>query len=136
MSARAPRRAALGGLLLLAACGGAAPPAEPPSAGRRLYVTHCLACHQPQGEGLSGVQPPLAGTPVPNGDPEALARWVMFGLRPPALPRGRYSGVMPQFAYLSDADLATLLSYVRSHFGNHAPPVPEPLVAAVRSSAR
>ena len=73
MSARAPRRAALGGLLLLAACGGAAPPAEPPSAGRRLYVTHCVACHQPHGEGLSGVQPPLAGQLRVEGDGDDIA---------------------------------------------------------------
>ncbi|MBS0394569.1 MAG: cytochrome c [Proteobacteria bacterium] len=132
------RGAALAGAaaaLLLAGC-GQKPPAGPPSPGQRLYAANCLACHQPGGEGVPGVQPPLAGTPVPTGDPQVLLRWVMFGERPAALPRGRYSGMMPQFGYLSDEDLAVLLSYVRSSFGNHAAPVTPAMVAAARSAHR
>lgn len=129
------RRVAAAGLLALAlvGCGGHGPPDGP---GARLYAMNCLACHQRDGTGVPGVQPALAGTPVPTGDPGELLRWVMYGERPASLPRGQFSGVMPQFAYLSDDDLATLLSYVRSSFGNHAPPVTAAMVAAVRAAHR
>jgi mono/diheme cytochrome c family protein len=119
----------------LAACGSGTPPV-PPSPGARLYASNCLACHQKNGEGVAQVQPPLAGTPVPTGEPSALLRWVMFGERPASLPRGAYAGVMPQFGYLSDDDLATLLSYVRSSFGNHASPVTPAMVAEARGAHR
>ena len=117
----------------LAACDGSRPDGSP---GARLYASNCLACHQANGEGVPGVQPPLAGTPVPAGDAAALLGWVMFGERPAALPKGQYSGVMPQFGYLSDADLAALLTYVRSSFGNRAAPVTPAMVAEVRAAHR
>ncbi len=121
--------------VVLAACGSGTPPA-PPSPGARLYTSNCLACHQKNGEGVPQVQPPLAGTPVPVGEPGELLRWVMFGERPASLPRGAYAGAMPQFGYLSDDDLATLLSYVRSSFGNHASPVTPAMVAEARVAHR
>ena len=121
---------------VLVACGPGAGPATPPSPGARLYANNCLACHQKNGEGVPNVQPPLAGTPVPVGDPGELLGWVLYGERPASLPRGRYSGVMPQFSYLSDEDLAALLSYVRSNFGNAAPPITPAMVAAARAAHR
>lgn len=120
----------------LAGCGSGGGPATPPSPGARLYASNCLACHQKNGEGVPGVQPPLTGTPVPVGDPGELLGWVLYGERPPSLPRGRYSGVMPQFGYLSDADLATLLTYVRSSFGNAATPITPAMVAEARAAHR
>jgi mono/diheme cytochrome c family protein len=120
----------------LAACGSGGGPATPPSPGARLYANNCLACHQKNGEGIPGVQPPLAGTPVPLGDPGELLGWVLFGERPASLPRGRYSGVMPQFGYLSDADLATLLTYVRSSFGNSAGAITPAMVDEARAAHR
>lgn len=139
--APARRARARGALLLFAvlgslgACGGggATPQASP---GERAYATNCLSCHQKNGEGVRGLQPPLAGTPVPVGDPAALLGWVMYGERPAALPRGQYAGVMPQFAYLKDTDLAALLTYVRSSFGNHAGAVTPAMVAAARAAHR
>jgi len=122
------------GILALAACSGGS--TAPPAPGERLYALNCLACHQKGGEGVRGMQPPLAGTPVPVGDPAVLLAWVMFGERPAALPRGQYNGVMPQFGYLKDADLAALLTYVRGSFGNHAPAITPEMVAAARAAHR
>jgi mono/diheme cytochrome c family protein len=132
-------RLVLVGVLAAAAlqgCGSGGSPATPPSPGARLYANNCLACHQKNGEGVPGVQPPLAGTPVPVGDAGELLGWVLYGERPATLPHGRYAGVMPQFGYLSDDDLATLLSYVRSSFGNAAAPVTPAMVAAARAAHR
>ena len=128
-----PRVAA--GLLLVAVLGAACRPAPPRAgadAGARLYALNCQSCHGAEGAGVRGMQPPLAGTPVPNGAPEVLLGWVMYGERPAALPRGVYAGVMPQFAFLTDADLAALLTHVRSSFGNHAGPISADAVAAAR----
>jgi len=121
---------------LLVACGGGGGNKAAPVPGERLYALNCVACHQQHGEGVRGMQPPLAGTPVPVGDPSVLPAWVMFGERPASLPRGQYAGVMPQFAYLKDADLAALLTYVRSSFGNQASAITPEMVAAVRAAHR
>jgi mono/diheme cytochrome c family protein len=93
---------------------------------------NCQSCHGAEGEGVRGMQPPLAGTPVPLGDAKVLLGWVMYGERPAVLPRGIYAGVMPQFGYLTDADLAALLTHVRASFGNKAAPVLPAQVAGVR----
>jgi mono/diheme cytochrome c family protein len=128
----------------LAGCGGGgpAPPttasngpsAATASPGARLYLQNCIACHQRNGEGVPGVQPSLAGTVVTIGDPEALLAWVMYGVRPETLPKGQYRGVMPQFAYLSDGDLAVLTTYIRTSFGNSASAVGPDLVQKVRAA--
>lgn len=135
----APVLAASSLAFALAACGGgsdgAAPASTAPaSPGARLYVMNCIACHQRNGEGVPGVQPSLVGTPVTIGDPVELAAWVMYGKRPATLPAGQYRGVMPQFAYLSDTDLAALLTHVRTSFGNSASPVTPDLIAQVRAA--
>jgi len=130
-----PAAAAVLAAVALAACGQGGP-AAPPGPGARLYAGNCLACHLTNGEGIPGVQPPLAGTPVPVGDPRELLGWVLYGERPPSLPRGQYSGLMPQFSYLSDADLATLLTYVRSSFGNRAGAITPAMVAEARAAHR
>jgi mono/diheme cytochrome c family protein len=119
----------------VAGCSGGDSPA-PATPGARLYIANCLACHLVNGEGVKGLQPPLAGTPVTVGDPAELLAWVMFGTRPAALPTGVHGGVMPRFSYLSDADLAALLTHVRSSFGNHAAPVTPAMVAAARAAHR
>jgi mono/diheme cytochrome c family protein len=126
----------------LAACGGSGSggtgastaASTPPSPGARLYLQNCIACHGKNGEGVRGVQPALAGTVVTTGDPEQMLAWVMYGVRPDTLPKGLYSGVMPQFAYLSNDDLATLVTYVRTSFGNSASAVGPDVVAKVRAA--
>ena len=135
---RASRAGALLVLAALAGCGprGSTPPPAARAPGARLYVNSCLACHQAKGEGVRGLQPPLAGTPVVVGDPAVLLGWVMFGVRPAVLPRGQYAGVMPQFNYLSDQELATLLTWVRASFGNHASAITPAMIAAVRAAHR
>jgi mono/diheme cytochrome c family protein len=78
----------------------------------------------------------LVGSPLLLGDPKPLALWVIQGRRPPFLPAGRYAAHMPQFGWLGPRDAAALFSYLRSHFGNAAPPVGEPSVAQVLADSR
>ena len=45
-----------------------------------------------------------------------------------------FNGVMPPLAHLTDHEIADVLTYVRSHFGNHGDAVSDAEVAAVRAS--
>ncbi len=123
--------------LLGAGAAGCAPSAPAPaaadagaSAGARIYSGNCMPCHQEDGRGIAGVFPSLAGSPVVLGDSGAFARWVARGQRPDGMPAGRYAATMPQFGWMTAGDTAALLTYLRSHFGNAAPPVSAASVAA------
>ena len=63
------------------------------------------------------------------GDPKELALWVIKGRRPPSMPAGRYSTMMPQFGWMKAPDAAALFTYLRAHFGNSAPAVDAATVA-------
>lgn len=105
-----------------------------PSPGAKVYMGNCLACHAATGLGM-GVQPPLPGSKTVNGDVQALAAWVMFGVRPPtAAPVGKYPPIMPQFSYLKDEDLAAVLTHERSSWGNASPPVTVADIQAARAA--
>jgi mono/diheme cytochrome c family protein len=106
--------------------GGATAAAE---VGARIYSGNCVPCHQPTGLGIPGVYPSLAGSGVVLGDPAELARWVIYGQRPATMPVGRYPTQMLQFGWMKPADAAALFSYLRSNFGNSAPPVDAAAVA-------
>lgn len=124
------------GLSFLAGCGpgGNVPDGLPmPERGAQVYAMHCAACHQRDGRGLSDTQPSLAGSATVVGDTAALVRWVMFGERPASLRPHRSVVVMPQFAWLSDEDLAGVLTHVRTNFGNDAPPVQPGQIADLRA---
>ena len=97
--------------------------------GERIYSGNCVPCHQQSGAGIPGVYPSLAGSPVVLGDPAELARWVINGKRPGAMPAGRYSTQMLQFGWMKPNDAAALLSYLRLNFGNSGSPVDAASVA-------
>jgi len=72
--------------------------------------TRCVACHGAQGNGVAGVFPAIAGSPIVNGDLEAHIDIVMFG---------KAGTAMAAFAsQLSDEDLAAVVTYQRNAFGN------------------
>jgi mono/diheme cytochrome c family protein len=106
----------------LAGCSSGVVPA-PARVGADLYTGNCVACHQQDAHGIPGVYPSLAGSPVVLGDPAAFALWVVKGRRPQSMPAGRYGTAMPQFGWMKDADVAALLTYLRTNFGNSAGPV-------------
>ena len=104
---------------LLAA--GTAAAAAPPKGGD-LFQQNCSACHQPNGKGIPGAFPALAGAKFVVG-PAAAPVTVVFN--------GRAG--MPTFRDdLDDQQIAAVLSYVRSSWGNKAPPVDPRLVAQIR----
>lgn len=121
--------------LALAACGGGQGSKAPSTltAGARVYLQYCVGCHGPAGQGM-GMQPALPGSATVNGDPAALAAWVMFGVRPATTVAGKYPAMMPQFTYLKDEELAAALTHVRSSWGNTASPLQMRDIAAVRAA--
>jgi mono/diheme cytochrome c family protein len=102
--------------------------------GAALYASLCAACHQATGQGLPGVFPPLAGTPSIVGAERRLAAIVLHGVTGSLTVGGTvYNGAMPAFgAQLSDAEIAAVLTHVRSQWGNAAPAVPADTVMQVR----
>ncbi len=96
-----------------------------PLNGGELFQQNCSACHQPMGQGIPGAFPALAGNVYVQSDPRNPAYTVTHG-----------RGGMPNFSDdLSDAQIAAILSFVRSSWGNHAPPLDAAVVASVRSAA-
>jgi mono/diheme cytochrome c family protein len=128
--------ALLGGLVN---CSGFTP--EPPSAsptfpddlGVKTYQQYCLACHQADGSGVPGMYPPLKATEWVDGDTERLIRIVLYGLAGPIEVDGeQYDQVMAASDFLSDEEVAAVLTYVRSEFGKNGSPVSPAEVAVER----
>jgi mono/diheme cytochrome c family protein len=102
--------------------------------GKGLFDTNCSTCHGSNGKGTPGVFPPLAGnSEVTAKDPAPIVKIVLNGLNISKTIEGKqYNGGMPSWKSLSDADIAAILTYVRSAWGNSAPAVTEKEVAAAR----
>lgn len=110
----------------------AASPVERREAGRRVFAQTCQACHQEDGRGVPGAFPPLAGSDFLNADPRRSISAVLNGLQGPITVNGRpYSAVMPAL-HLSDAEIADVLTYVYSQWGNSGVTVTPALVREIR----
>lgn len=103
--------------------------------GAAVYQSRCVACHQATGQGLPGVFPPLAGSEWVAGPDTKVARIVLRGVTGKLTVKGTaYNGAMPAFAdQLNDAEIAAVLTHVRSQWGNTASPVKPETVAAARA---
>jgi mono/diheme cytochrome c family protein len=104
--------------------------------GKQVYSTTCAACHQATGLGVEGTYPPLAGSEIVEGDDGKIARIVLHGLTGPVEVAGEtYSGAMPPWGgVLKDPEIAAVITYIRSAWGNHAAPVTAAKVASIRAS--
>ena len=99
---------------------GVAPAAASGDAGgAEIYAHICQACHMPQGQGAVGAghYPKLAGDP-------ALASWQYVALTVLNGKNGMPAFASPEYEFifggvrLSDAQVAAVVNYVRSRFGN------------------
>jgi mono/diheme cytochrome c family protein len=105
------------------------------SPGARLFMDSCSACHRLNGEGAMTAFPSLAGNPmVQSRDPASLIEVILAGSRLPSTEAAPSPLAMPGFAWrYDDADIATLASFLRSAWGNHAPAVTPGQVTDVRN---
>ncbi|MBC7979830.1 MAG: cytochrome c, partial [Armatimonadetes bacterium] len=112
----------------------APPAADFLKAGQQQFIL-CGACHGQQGEGTAAA-PPLAGSEWVNGPAENLIKIQLRGLIGPIKVKGQEynfpAGMMPM-AYQTDEQIAGVLTYVRSSFGNNAPPIAVADVTALRN---
>ncbi len=106
--------------------------------GKKLFDGTCAACHQASGEGLPGVFPPLKGNAVvDNADPGRHIDTVLHGAHGLTIGGVKYPGAMPPFAgQLSDAEIADIINYERSSWGNHAKHVTPAEVSARRAKGQ
>jgi mono/diheme cytochrome c family protein len=101
--------------------------------GRQTFAGLCAACHQPTGKGLEGLAPPLAESEWVLGEPERIVKVVMHGLRGPIKVKGvTYSYDMPAAGFLSDEQIAGVLTYIRREWDHEASPVSVELVKKIR----
>jgi mono/diheme cytochrome c family protein len=114
---------------------GAAQGASAAVDGGQIFASKCAACHQATGLGIPGVFPPLAGSEWVLGSDKVLVQIPLHGITGALQVKGAsYHGTMPPFNTLSDAEIAAVLTYVRSHWANAAPAVSSGTVAAGRSA--
>jgi cytochrome c6 len=101
----------------------AAPAMSDDAPGKSLFQRNCAACHQPNGLGVPDVFPALAGNVFVQGSEKDVIAVVLTG-----------RNGMPTFSkQLADQDLAAILSYVRSAWGNKGGAVSAEQVAGIRS---
>ena len=92
--------------------------------GKTLFAKNCAACHQATGKGIPGAFPALAGNGFVQGAPADVATVLLKG-----------RGGMPDFSgSLDDAEIAQVLSYVRTSWGNSAAPLSQQDVGTLRTA--
>ena len=103
--------------------------------GSDIYSKYCVTCHQADGMGVQGAFPPLAENEWSEGDEGRLIRLVINGMQGPIEVSGsEYNNVMTPHGFLTDDQIANVLTYVRTSFGNDADPVSADQVTRVRAT--
>jgi len=107
------------------------------SNGEKVFTANCAACHQANGKGLPGAFPPLAGSDYFASDPIKAVHAVLNGLSGPITVNGTdYNAVMPNLAYLSNSDVADVVTFVINSFGNKGGGINVAQVAAERGGKK
>ncbi|MFI0347451.1 MAG: c-type cytochrome [Chthoniobacterales bacterium] len=124
--------------------GGAAAAAAPIDLkviGKKVFTQTCVVCHQETGLGISGQFPSLVDTEWVlsqdwHGD-NHLVKQILYGLQGPITVKGLpFNNAMTAWNQLSDQQIAGVLTYIRSSWGNTAPPITPEFVAKVRTSTK
>ncbi len=103
--------------------------------GLKVYKTHCFACHQMSGNGIKNLYPPLASNETVSGDKTRLIEIVLNGMKGEVLINGeKYNQVMVPHNFLSDEQVADVLTFTRNSFGNKASAVKESEVKQIRKN--
>jgi mono/diheme cytochrome c family protein len=95
--------------------------------GTKLYGDHCAQCHGEEGQGVPGAYPALAGNRAVTLPVSANLVQVVLGggFAPATAGNPRPFGMPPYATVLNDADVAAVISHIRSSWGNRAPAVSE-----------
>ena len=97
--------------------------ATPGAPGAATYLSYCSSCHKPDGRGVEGAIPALAGnSSVQAKGPETVIRVILGGL-------SAQNGYAP-IAGMTDQEVADVTDYIRNAWGNAAPVIGERGVVA------
>ena len=104
-------------------------------AGEVLYGRRCETCHQSEGQGSPPTWPPLAASPWLLREHSTPIRVVLLGMQGEVQVGGvSYANVMPnQGVVMTDHEIADVLTYARSAWGNGSDAISDSEVAAVRA---
>ena len=87
--------------------------ADAHSGGAKVFERVCAACHQADGRGVGSVFPPLRDSDYLRADLDRAISSVIHGLSGPIVVNGvEYNAAMPPMAYLSDEEVASVLTFV------------------------
>jgi nitrite reductase (NO-forming) len=101
--------------------------------GKEVYAAQCMSCHQANGEGLSGVYPPLAGSDHLTKDQDKSITVILKGQNEEITVKGTtYSIPMPAMPSLTDQQVADVLNYMGRSWGNQFSTVTPARVKALR----
>ncbi len=119
------------------ASANAATKSERISNGEKLFMANCAACHQASGKGLPGAFPPLAASDYIADDPMKAVHAVLNGLAGPITVNGvKYNAQMPPLSYMSDSDVADVVTFVINSFGNKGGDINAAQVSAARGGEK
>jgi glucose/arabinose dehydrogenase/mono/diheme cytochrome c family protein len=105
--------------------------------GKTIYSTICTACHQPNGQGMAGLAPPLVNSEWALGQPDRIIRIIAQGLTGPIEVGGvKWQLEMPGLPIFSDEEVAGILTYIRREWEHTASPVSPSYVGHVRAAIR
>ena len=77
--------------------------------GENIYEVNCVACHQTSGQGIAGIFPALAGSDIVMNNKDRNIEILMEGVQ---------GAAMNSFSYLSEVELAAVITYTRQSWGN------------------
>ena len=132
---------AIVGLVVFSSIGQAAGPdkAALMKRGQAVYSEYCKTCHQANGQGLSTVYPPLAGSDyVKTKGAKVVTDNVVNGLKGAITVNGKkFNNVMtPLPAKYTNADAAAVITFVLNSWGNNGGIVSEADVKKVRKAGK
>lgn len=88
-------------------------------AGKQLYDTYCVACHQAEGKGLAQLYPPLAGADYLLAELPRAACMIKNGKTGEITVNGVvYNQMMPANTNLAPLEIAELVTYITNSWGN------------------
>jgi len=89
--------------------------------GKEVYTLHCQNCHMENGQGMEGVNPPVAKTTYLK-DTKKNIGIILNGQTGEVIVNGKkYNAIMNPLNYLDDKEIADVLNYVRNSWGNKYP---------------
>ncbi len=98
------------------------------------YVQFCASCHMLDGKGVAKVFPPLAGNPsLLSGNPLSVVHVILSGSRSAVTAEYPKAFAMPNYGGLSNEELAQIVTFVRTAWGNQAPAVSPDEIGRIRS---